>query len=329
MKNTFFTIVVPVYNTNKEYLKDCFSSIDKQTYTNYEVIIIDDGSNEETKQYLYKHRNKYKIIHQDTNKGIVVGRKTGVANAKGDYIVFLDSDDILNDKALENLNNIINIDDYDVIMSETPKFTDDISESKPLDSFFLPEGEVTKEDVLKQLLSLHINSIADKCAKKELLDFSKDNLDDSIINGEDLQQSTALILKSKKFYYTHKELSYYRINISGRTYYDISRLNDINFMVPPYRMVFENNSSYNNLLPVYKQACVNSLIYNIFRIYEDIEDAKQRNELLNRLNNLEITNIITNIKEKTSFPSEFVFSLLRNRHYLILSILAKIYPLQH
>ena len=68
----------------------------------------------------------------------------------------------------------------------------------------MSEGLQKKSDVMSELLKLHINGIADKVARRELLDFSKDNLDESIVNGEDLQQSTALILKSNSFYYTHE-----------------------------------------------------------------------------------------------------------------------------
>ena len=329
MNKTLFSIVIPVYNTKIDYLKNCFESIKNQTYSHYEVIIIDDGSSLETKEFLKQYESEYFIIHQPTNKGIVIGRKMGVKNSKGDYVIFLDSDDILNNKALEKLNSIIVSNNPDVILFETPRFTNNISECKPYDDFLFNDGLVNKNDIMKELLSLHINGIADKVAKRELLDFTKDNLDESIINGEDLQQSTALILKSEKFYYTHEEICYYRTGFSGRTYYDVTKINDINYMVPPYKMTFEKKNEYNNLLPEYKRACINSIIYNVFCIYEAKLPKKETYNLLNNINNLEITNIMSNIKEKINFPSEFVFSLLRNRHYFILSILAKIYPLQH
>lgn len=329
MNKTLFSIIIPVYNTQINFLNDCFKSVKQQNYDNYEVIIIDDGSNIETKQFLKQYETEYKIIHQPVNKGIVTGRKTGITNAKGDYVIFLDSDDILNDKALEKLNNIINKNNPDVILFETPRFTNSITECKPYDEFLFEDGLINKERIMKELLSLHINGIADKVAKRELLDFTNDGLDETIINGEDLQQSTALILKSEKFYYTHEEICYYRVNISGRTYYDVTKISDINYMVPPYRMTFEKQSKYNNLLPEYKRACINSIIYNVFCIYEANLPKQETYKLLDNINSLEITHIMANIKEKINFPSEFVFSLLRNRHYFILGILAKIYPLQH
>ena len=63
MNETFFSIVIPVYNTIDSYLKDCFNSIERQNYRNYEVIVVDDGSNEETKNYLKQYEDKYRIVH--------------------------------------------------------------------------------------------------------------------------------------------------------------------------------------------------------------------------------------------------------------------------
>ena len=329
MTKTKFSIVIPVYNTPSKFLQECLDSVKGQTYPDYEVVIVDDGSNGQTKDFLKKIDENYKIVTHPVNKGIVCGRKTGINASTGDYVLFLDSDDILNHKALEKLNKIITETKSDVIIFQTPKFTDSIRECKPIENFFMSEGLQKKSDVMSELLKLHINGIADKVARRELLDFSKDNLDESIVNGEDLQQSTALILKSNSFYYTHEEICYYRINISGRTYYDVTKINDINYMVPPYKMVFEKQNCYSQYLPEYKRACINSIIYNVFCIYEAKLPKKETYSLLDKINNLEITKIMANIKEKINFPSEFVFSLLRNRHYFLLSILAKIYPLQH
>ena len=95
MNNTFFSIVIPVYNTSKEYLEDCFGSVERQTYKNYEVVVVDDGSNIETKNILKTYQDKYNIVYHQKNTGIIVSRETGINNAKGDYVLYLDSDDML------------------------------------------------------------------------------------------------------------------------------------------------------------------------------------------------------------------------------------------
>lgn len=96
----FFSIIVPVYNV-EHYLGECIDSVISQTYEDYEIILIDDGSTDNSGSIcdLYKKRfdNKIKVIHQK-NGGLSKARNTGIFYAQGIYIIFLDSDDYFLDK---------------------------------------------------------------------------------------------------------------------------------------------------------------------------------------------------------------------------------------
>lgn len=98
------SVVVPVYNVDR-FLDSCLQGIENQTYTEYEVIIVDDGSTDRSfqicKDYCLKHKN-WKVIHQK-NAGLSAARNTGVKYAVGKYITFVDSDDILNKDLLNHL----------------------------------------------------------------------------------------------------------------------------------------------------------------------------------------------------------------------------------
>ena len=89
-----FSIIVPVYNVEK-YLEECVSSILKQDFTDYEVILVDDGSTDSSgimcDEIAKTHRN-FKVVHQQ-NSGVSVARNIGLSTALGEYIIFLDSDD--------------------------------------------------------------------------------------------------------------------------------------------------------------------------------------------------------------------------------------------
>ena len=100
MNNPLVSIIVPVYNTKKEYMEKCFNSIFSQDYKNIEVIIVDDGSNIDTSNYLQLccRKNNWKLIRQN-NAGLSSARNNGFNNSKGKYIQFLDSDDLF-DKSL-------------------------------------------------------------------------------------------------------------------------------------------------------------------------------------------------------------------------------------
>ncbi len=106
------SVIIPVYNV-KEYLYDCIDSIKKQTYKNLEVIIVDDGSNDGSEKLcdmIEVANPTYLVIHKE-NGGLSDARNVGIEYAKGDYISFLDSDDIISPvfyemvvKSLSNAN---------------------------------------------------------------------------------------------------------------------------------------------------------------------------------------------------------------------------------
>ena len=88
------SVIVPVYQAEK-YLKYCVESLEKQTYQNIEIILIDDGSTDKSgnlcDQYA-KNNSKIQVIHKK-NSGVSAARNSGIQASKGKYILFVDSDD--------------------------------------------------------------------------------------------------------------------------------------------------------------------------------------------------------------------------------------------
>lgn len=121
-----FTVIIPVYNVEK-YIEECLKSVVMQTYKDYEVLIIDDGSTDNSGKICEEYAEKYKnfrIIHKE-NGGISSTRNKGVENSKGEYILFLDSDDYWNDeKMLEKIANVIEKDNPDLVVFQTKIFED-------------------------------------------------------------------------------------------------------------------------------------------------------------------------------------------------------------
>lgn len=104
-----FSIIVPVYNVQK-YLCKCLDSILNQTYKNYEIILIDDGSTDNSSVICDKYKlldNRIRVIHKK-NGGLSSARNVGICNAIGDYIIFIDSDDYwTNNTILLTINDIL------------------------------------------------------------------------------------------------------------------------------------------------------------------------------------------------------------------------------
>lgn len=112
-----FSIIVPMYNV-ESYLDKCIESIVAQSYRNFEMLLIDDQSTDNTLKIAQSWRNKdgrIRIIKNAINFGLSATRNIGIRNAKGDYLVFVDSDDYIEKKTLEIFANIIQSQHPDII----------------------------------------------------------------------------------------------------------------------------------------------------------------------------------------------------------------------
>lgn len=108
MDTPLVSIIIPCYNA-APYIRRCIDSIARQTYRNIEALFVDDCGSDNTVDILYDYINTYKgniqfrIIHQDCNQGVSITRNRGLKEAKGEYILFLDSDDSITEKCIETL----------------------------------------------------------------------------------------------------------------------------------------------------------------------------------------------------------------------------------
>ena len=114
--NELVSVIVPVYNTENK-LKKCINSVTNSSYTNLEIIIVDDGSEEKTAllcNQLKQQDKRIKVIHQK-NKGVSCARNKGIDIAKGEYITFVDADDYIDEKMIKVL--LTNLRKYDADIS--------------------------------------------------------------------------------------------------------------------------------------------------------------------------------------------------------------------
>lgn len=130
--NIFFSVIIPLYNKIK-YVKETVLSVQNQTYRNYEILIIDDGSTDGSYELvcnLSKLDDKIKVFRQK-NSGVSCARNKGIENASGEYICFLDADDLWHDNYLETINKAIALfPDTPLLCSGYDVVTDDITKIK-------------------------------------------------------------------------------------------------------------------------------------------------------------------------------------------------------
>ena len=147
-KNIIISVIVPFYNV-EEYLEECLESIRNQTYTNIEVILVNDGSTDGSKEICERfcqQDNRFKLVTQE-NQGASVARNRGVKESNGDYIMFVDSDDVVKDNIVEVLLSYMKT-DVDIVECKSTRCKEELFENNPVNIIF--EGEST-EAIIKSI----------------------------------------------------------------------------------------------------------------------------------------------------------------------------------
>lgn len=119
-----FSIVVTAYNVEK-YIAECIESLKRQTLSDFECIVIDDASTDETARVIAESidgDSRFKAITLSQNSGPSVGRNTGMEHATGDFILFLDGDDFYSDNALERLDRELTANSLDMLYFAAQSF---------------------------------------------------------------------------------------------------------------------------------------------------------------------------------------------------------------
>lgn len=115
MEEKLVSIIVPIYNIEK-YIEKCINSIINQTYTNIEIILINDGSTDGCKSICeeYEKKDNRIVLINKINEGLSVARNTGLEKAKGEYVAFIDGDDFVDEKYIETLYNNLQKNNADI-----------------------------------------------------------------------------------------------------------------------------------------------------------------------------------------------------------------------
>ena len=115
--NIKVSVIIPVYNVEK-YIERCILSVINQTLKDIEIIIVNDGSTDDTKKNIEKYLNDKRIVYvEQKNSGLSGARNKGLSIAKGDYISFIDSDDYVDNNFIEKLYNALIKNNADVAAS--------------------------------------------------------------------------------------------------------------------------------------------------------------------------------------------------------------------
>lgn len=187
MKNPLVSIIVPCYNVEK-YIVRCLISIANQTYSNIEVLLVDDCGDDKTFALVEAFLSNYygdiifKIIYQECNKGPSSARNRGVIEAKGDYIYFLDSDDDIYPRCIELLVQKVEDDDEIEMVVGNYKIRGPLY----FDPFLMEERTYNSQEIIKAQFNYDIYTMPwNKLIKRDFLLRNKLLFDEEILLHED------------------------------------------------------------------------------------------------------------------------------------------------
>lgn len=204
MKKIFCSVIIPVYNVEK-YIEKCVESILGQSFEDLELILVNDGSTDESGKICDKYARKdkrIKVLHQ-VNAGHTAARNAGLRVAKGQYIGFVDSDDWVDKEWLEDCYTSCEENGYpDVILFGFRRVEKKriIEKPQPYKKAQYYDRKKIEIEILPSLLSEGRFSLSERLMKKELVEKFQYDIDKKILLGEDLACCVCVLSVAKNVY---------------------------------------------------------------------------------------------------------------------------------
>ena len=242
------SVIIPVYNVSK-YLEKCLKSVLEQSYKNLEIILVNDGSSDDSLKICEQYEKKYskiKLIDLEKNYGISYARNKGLLYAKGKYIIFIDSDDWLEINMIESLYNNLVKNNADMSICD---YYINFEKKEKIHNLYCKEEIIAeKEKMYKYLLdnAFYGGYLWNKLIKKDIIDNSNIKFDERVKVCEDLFFLSKVLENVEKIVYSPKEKLYHyrqRKNSAVNFSYslkDMTKLIVLNYFI-------ENNYIYDGL----------------------------------------------------------------------------------
>lgn len=208
------SIIIPVYNT-AEFLPRCLQSIISQTYTDWEAILVNDGSQDESGIICDEYAAKdcrFKVLHQK-NQGVVVARDNALEIAKGDFLTFIDSDDYIESTMLEEMKVLAQKENLDIVWCDFKTIHKESSKEEHI------KLGCDNENNIKRVLTSNIPGFLwNKLIKKEFWDKCNIQTDKDAVMCEDTYISVQLLANNPQMGIVPKPLyNYIKYNENAAT----------------------------------------------------------------------------------------------------------------
>lgn len=294
------SIIVPIYNVEK-YIDRCFETLVNQTYNNYEIIAVNDGSKDSSISKIKKYCDKYsniKLLNKE-NGGLSSARNFGLKHVEGEYVMFVDSDDWLDLDAIERCMEKVNENDYDLVLFPYKKEFDNNSIKV---SFFGQSMEFNEKEYLNKIyrrfFGLYENELLNpdkldelstawgKLYKYELIR-NTEFTDTKIIGTEDVWYNINALKNVKKAYYIDDVYyHYYKDNNGSLTRNYKPKLFEQWSTLYSYmkNYIKENNLDRVNTEALNNRICLNELLLTLNIVNSKLSFINKYKEIKKLLN---------------------------------------------
>ena len=257
------SIIIPVYN-GENYIRKCLDSILNQEYKDFEVIIVDDNSTDDSYSILQEYENNDKritVIHQDKNTGVSSGRNMALDKATGDYIQFVDCDDYIVRDATKNFVRAIEKSDVDMVISHFYRVVGDVLSLKgDIDKNIMLSREEYVEYMAENPADYYYGVVWNKLYKREIIEKNNIRFDENTSWCEDfifnmeylLNVSDIESILSPTYYYVKREGSLVSKSINSLTNIVRMKLSVLEYYNDFYKKIYADESSIKRKLNVYK-----------------------------------------------------------------------------
>lgn len=279
------SIIIPVYNTEL-YLKECFDSILRQDYDNIEVIVVNDCSTDNSlkicKQYEKNHN--FIIINNEQNKGQAYSRNIAITKATGDYIAFLDSDDILYDNNISTLLNYAEKYNSDMVIARLNSFNSKGEYGYYSDKYI---KHSTIGNIYKNKKLINCISVCSKLYRSSLIKNIKflENTfhEDNSFTLETLFNAHKIVVCPKYLYY--RRIREDENNKSTMQKLDYKTFNDL---ILNYNDVLDNIHGKNNVFFLYKHM-IKKLNNYLIRHVKKADKKRAKKSVISFINEINLS----------------------------------------
>ena len=300
------SVIIPMYNI-KDYIEECLDSVINQTYKNLQIVLVDDGSNDGTEKIcdLYAQKDKRREVIHKKNNGVSSARNTALEHVKGEYIVFVDSDDFIAENEIEVLLRECKENNADMAIAGVHDIRNGELSNKSIPIKTVLDNEEGLKEFFKEKYFICV--VWNKMYKKSLID--KERFDETLRIAEDFEFLYRIMKKAKKVALNTTEIVYfYRIRTGSlmREKYNEKFENEIllsETVLKDVQKIYPNIAKY--AIRRYQRSII-SCIDKYFRENGNIEKVRY---LLEKLNEYPL--------EVTLFHKTKLFLLLYARNLLM------------